>query len=67
MKKQARTITPKDLKKLREIKGWNQTEAAEALHVTRAYYNRLEAGERPITPILSDLIECRYGKLLRKQ
>lgn len=49
------------LKKLRESRGMTQAEAAEAMHVSRSHYVKLERGERGLTGHTIELAARAFG------
>jgi transcriptional regulator with XRE-family HTH domain len=54
-------MKPKDLKTMRQGKGWTQVEAAVRLGMTPAYLNFLEHGKRRLTSSLVSKVARVYG------
>ena len=46
-----------ELGQVRRVRGWSQGQLADALGVSQTTISRLEAGERPIRPVLRKLID----------
>lgn len=42
-----RMLNHEEMKRLREVKGWTQAQAAELVDMTQPMWARMETGERP--------------------
>jgi transcriptional regulator with XRE-family HTH domain len=65
---QTLTVSGRILKRLREAKGWNQTQAARQYGISRPYLARLESGDRQPSPAVAKRIaevhELHIGDIL---
>jgi hypothetical protein len=67
MAKDFKYLTPDELQKWLDLKGWNQSQGAAYLEITEGWFSKLMTGAKQATAVTTRLIRCEIKEMKGKK